>query len=346
MLRLSVKLIFCLIFIQTTIAQEVHFSAIRQIPYFFNPAYTGFIEGDVRAGLIYRNQSPTYTKAFNTLGYGVDFSLLKQRTENSSIIGVGINGYYDRAGSLNYTDNTINADFSYIQALDRKKKYYLSFGIQAGYSLRKVDLSKATYEDGFNGDDGFNPGFGDAGFTHFARNRHVNIAAGLIAFFKINDKINFHVGASGYDLAAQNISFLNENTIKQKPRIIANFGLEAKIKQVSILPYFLTQIKLPETEYLFGTMIKYSSDRNQFNFEENNYSIGGGVGYRVLDALILSLQANYKNFTVNMSYDINISKWTKATKSVGAIEVSLVYQNSFLSAKKKVKRLDCPKMSF
>ena len=323
MLRLSVKLIFCLIFIQTTIAQEVHFSAIRQIPYFFNPAYTGFIEGDVRAGLIYRNQSPTYTKAFNTLGYGVDFSLLKQRTENSSIIGVGINGYYDRAGSLNYTDNTINADFSYIQALDRKKKYYLSFGIQAGYSLRRVDLSKATFEDGFNGDDGFNPGLGDVGF-----------------------KINFHVGASGYDLAAQNISFLNENTIKQKPRIIANFGLEAKIKQVSILPYFLTQMKLPETEYLFGTMIKYSSDRNQFNFEENNYSIGGGVGYRVLDALILSLQANYKNFTVNMSYDVNISKWTKATKSVGAIEVSLVYQNSFLSAKKKVKRLDCPKMSF
>jgi len=346
MLRLFVKIICSLVFIQTIQAQEVHFSAIRQIPYFFNPAYTGFIEQDVRAGLIYRNQSPTYSKAFNTLGYGADFSVLKQKTNNNSIIGVGINGYYDRSGSLNFTDNSFTANFSYIQALDKRQRFYLSFGIQAGYALRKIDISKATFEDGFNSNDGFTPTAGSDLLPVLSRNNHVKLGAGFIAFFNISKNINFHIGAAGYDLAVQNLSFNENSTVKQKPRIIANFGLEAKIKQVSILPYFLMQMKMPEKEIVFGSMVKYSSDNNQFNFNENNYSIGGGVGYRYLDALILSAQAGYKNFTLNFSYDVNISKLSKATRTVGALEVSLIYQNSFIKTKKKGKALACPKMSF
>jgi type IX secretion system PorP/SprF family membrane protein len=346
MLRLFVNILCCLTLVQTIQAQEVHFSAIRQIPYFFNPAYTGFIEKDVRAGLIYRNQSPTFSKAFNTLGYGVDFSVLKQKTNNNSIIGVGVNGYYDRAGALNFTDNSFTANFSYIQALDKRQRFYLSFGIMAGYAFRKIDLTKATFEDGFNGEDGFVPVAGSDINPVLARNRHIKLGAGFIAFFNLSKNINFHVGAAGYDLAAQNLSFNENSTVKQKPRIIANFGMEVKIKKVSILPYFLMQMKKPQKEIVFGSMVKYSSDNNQYNFSENSFSIGGGVGYRYLDALILSAQAGYKNFTINLSYDVNISKLSKATRTVGAAEVSIIYQNSFISTKKKGKALACPKMSF
>jgi type IX secretion system PorP/SprF family membrane protein len=345
MLRLFVSIIVGLL-VYDMHAQEIHFSAIRQLPYFFNPAYTGFIEEDVRAGLIYRNQSPTMSRAFNTLGYGVDFSLLKHKTDNNTVLGVGLNGYFDRAGTLGFMDNTINANFSFIQALDKKQRFYLSIGLQAGYSFRKIDASRATLEDGFDGISDFDDIDSDIPYANL-RNNNFRLGTGALLFFNLSDAIKFHVGAGAFELARQDVSFIRGYEITQKPRFVANAGMEANIKQITIQPYFLAQIRKAEREILFGSMFLYNSDNGQFNNNENEYLIGGGVGYRYGNAVILSAMAVYQKFTLNFSYDINVSKQIRMTQTVGGIEVSIIYKNDFISPKnKKGKALGCPKMYF
>ncbi len=67
-----------------------------------------------------------------------------------------------------------------------------------------------------------------------------------------------------------------------------------------------------------------------------------GLQYRgLLDALILSARIDYKGFSAGLSYDINISKLTPASQTVGAPEVSLMYQGCF---RKKARPGHCPAM--
>jgi len=345
MLRLFVSLALCFN-LYLLHAQEIHFSAIRQIPYFFNPAYTGFIEEDVRAGLIYRNQSPTQSKAYNTLGYGVDFSLLKHRTNNNTVLGVGLNGYFDRAGTLGFMDNTFQANFSFIQALDKRQRFYLSIGLQAGYSLRKIDISRATFEEGFDGFSKFIDTKSDIPYTNL-KNQNLRLGTGAMLFFNLSDAVKFHIGGGAFELAKQNLSFIDGYEVKQHLRFVANAGMEFNLKQITLQPYFIAQIRQQEKEILFGSMFLYNSDRGQFNFKDNEYMIGGGVGYRYLDAVVLSAVATYKKFTLNMSYDINVSKQIRMTNTVGGIEISIIYKDNFISTKnRKSKPLGCPKMYF
>lgn len=346
MYRLFVSIVFVLIVAHQVRAQEVHFSAIRQIPTFFNPAYTGFIEEDVRAGLIYRNQSPTHSKSYNTLGYDVDFSLLKHRTDNNTVIGVGLNGYFDRAGTLGFMDNTFQANFSFIQALDRKQRFYISIGLQAGASMRKIDASRATLEEGFDGIGGFTPTPTDIPYSNL-KNKTMRLGTGALLFFNLSDAIKFHFGGGAYELAKQNLSFIDGGSFRQHIRYVTNVGMEFNIKQFSIQPYFMAQIRQSENELLFGSMFMYNSDNGQFNFNDNTYMIGAGIGYRHLDAVVLSAVASYRKFTLGMAYDINISKQIRSTNSVGAVEVSLIYKDNFISSKsRKSKPLGCPKLYF
>jgi hypothetical protein len=61
-------------------AQDVHFSQFHMMPMHINPAMTGFHDGVVRVGAIYRNQWATvsnFNSSFQTGGGYVDASLFK-----------------------------------------------------------------------------------------------------------------------------------------------------------------------------------------------------------------------------------------------------------------------------
>jgi type IX secretion system PorP/SprF family membrane protein len=346
MLRYYVKILITLFWVQNAVAQEIHFSDIKQIPYFFNPAYTGFYDDDIRGGLIYRNQAPNISNTYNTLGFGADFSLLKQKNKNKTILGVGINGFVDKAGDIGFINNSLMANFSYIKALDKKQRFYISIGLQAGFAFRRINLSKATLESGYDGEN-FTTTIPD-GYEYLenVKNKYFRLGTGAILFFIINDNLKFHIGASANNLGFQNVSFYKNNIIKQQPRYTYNFGLEAQFNQIIMMPYFIAQMQMPEYKILFGSIVKYTSDKNQFNIKDNIYEIGIGVGYRWLDAVILSAQGTYKHFTINVSYDINTSKLIRASNTFGAIEASVIYQSRFLSRKykKPYKRMYFPKV--
>jgi hypothetical protein len=52
-----------------------------------------------------------------------------------------------------------------------------------------------------------------------------------------------------------------------------------------------------------------------------------GVAYRYGDAVIPKVGVSYRNYLILVNYDINISKLVKTSKSVGAFEISLTFNN-------------------
>ena len=76
-------LTFALLFFISLNAQDIHFSQFYASPLTLNPAMTGFVNGDCRAGVIYRNQwkrKPRYQKNYVNELLKID---LKKDTKNT-----------------------------------------------------------------------------------------------------------------------------------------------------------------------------------------------------------------------------------------------------------------------
>lgn len=346
MLRCCVNRVLLLLLLPlASAAQGVHFSQFRLLPNLQNPAFTGFFDGDVRAGIVYRNQSPTYDNAFHTLGFGADISLLKQKRP-SSILGLGLHGYYDRAGALRFTDNTLLLNFSYTQVLDKSYKYYLSFGLQAGYAFRTIDLSRAMLEESFNGYDGFYEGqITEPGIL--SKNRHFKLGSGVLFFAQPVNAFNVYIGGGVLDMARSNLSFIDAARFEQVPRYTFQFGSQIRVSErVACLPGFYMQFQDPLSEYVAGMLWQYRVISNT-NREQERYAIGAGLNYRVRDAVILVAQVQYRQWKLNFAYDINVSKLRSLSRSVGGIEVALIYESNFFKDRKKpVLPMRCPQVGY
>ncbi len=58
--------------------------------------------------------------------------------------------------------------------------------------------------------------------------------------------------------------------------------------------------------------------------------------YRVGDAIVITGGMSYKRFKMGLSYDVNISKLSKASNTIGGFEVSLVYNGLFADKRTKL----------
>ena len=71
----------------------------------------------------------------------------------------------------------------------------------------------------------------------------------------------------------------------------------------------------------------------------NNTAFYIGTSYRVLDAMILAARADVKGFTINFSYDINLSKLSAVSGANGGPEIGISYTGCL---KRNYKQTYCP----
>ena len=82
-------------------AQDIHFSFLDLDPLLFNPAYSGFFDGQGRFGAVYRNQWASVTIPFQTISVSGELSLMRsKRNKNGLSAGLWVSA--DRAGDLDY----------------------------------------------------------------------------------------------------------------------------------------------------------------------------------------------------------------------------------------------------
>ena len=128
-------------------AQDPHFSQFFSSPLTLNPAYTGKFDGTFRVAGNYRNQWPTINNAFTTATASVDFALLQNRIPEFDTWGVGIMGLNDQSGNKILNNNFISISTAYHKALDENGYHTLTVGFQGTYANKRLDVSKATFED-------------------------------------------------------------------------------------------------------------------------------------------------------------------------------------------------------
>lgn len=346
-------IIITIIFLQTAAAQDKHFTQFYASPLNLNPALTGAFNGKYRAGIIYRDQWRGVLDApFRTFSAGLEVkfpmaNLMKVKTSYKDQVAVGLTFFSDKVSGVDFNTTQIALSGAYHKALDVENRHYLTIGFQGGLYQRNVNYEDFTFQDQFNGLDGYtlatdeelpanNFSYGDIGvglnYT-FAISRFSSIFLGG-AFH--------HVGRPQLSFYANDDNDLTASTSQLYQKISGQFSAHLHLNnQIALIPRALFALQGPHMEINAGTNVRISmSEYNgtalyiggwarPVKFEDNSMQ---------LDAIVALLGLEYNGMLIGLSYDINFSDLTTYQQGQGAFELSISYIGEYDS-----ETILCPK---
>src|SRR5664279_3094132 len=148
--KILAGIIGSLVIQKVTVAQDLHFSQFFNNPLLTNPANTGFIpDADYRLGASYRNQySNIMAQPYKTMSIFGDAQVFRNKIE-TGWLGLGGVILRDEAGTGSLTSTKAYASIAYHQELGLSS--LLTAGFNVGWANKRIDQSKLTYPDQFDG---------------------------------------------------------------------------------------------------------------------------------------------------------------------------------------------------
>jgi type IX secretion system PorP/SprF family membrane protein len=311
----------CLLPFAALQAQDLHFSQFFNSPLTTNPANTGFIpDADYRLGAHYRNQwSAVMAVPYKTSSIFGDAQLFRDKLE-TGWLGVGGVLLSDVAGSGSLRSTKIYGSVAYHQMLGLSS--LLSAGFNVGWANKRIDQSKLTFPDQFDGN------FFDSKLPSEAINGLVNtnvsymdVQAGMNYAYFPNENTYINGGYSIHHVNRPKETFFNDNTNAGRVPMRHIGFLNAILKvndRVIINPnaYFTTQAKA--SELMVGLNGNYNLS------ETGEQQLVAGLYYRLGDAIAPMVGFELKNVKFTFSYDATLSALNKFNDYRGAFEFSVV----------------------
>lgn len=315
-------------FIPSVVAQDTHFSQFSETPLLRNPSLAGIFNGDLRIQGVNRSQWGSVTVPFQTTSLNGEYKL-PIGTADDYITFAG-QVLYDKAGTVALTTTLLMPAVNYHKSLSAKRNMYLSLGFMGGLVQRKLDRSKVTTNNQYDGTTGgANNGsdgetFSGSGYSYFDG----SVGMSFNAEVGENPDNNLYVGVAYHHFnKASKISFYGNEEVAMLPKWVVSGGLRMGVNDYTYVTFYTDYARQgPSSEILAGALYSYKLDNDVDN---PMYTITGGAYLRWQDAIIPVAKLEYKPFTVAVSYDINISRLTMASNGRGGFEISLVYQKSF-----------------
>lgn len=326
---------------------ELHFTQFEAAPLQLNPALVGDFQGTFRIGGIYRDQWFSFLgdegSSFKTLDMFVDVNIIRGlRKQDWISAGIGYDAL-DRGGSVGFTSqengvgikNTYSRIGAAYHLADKKRKNIFTLGVQRVSKSSSIAQLQYTDDraDGPEDIDNFN--MGEPNEDGLFDGSYSDWVFGL-TYDRRNAESGFMLGLKLSQLFKPDFQLGSINN-EQDPlfAVFANYHMPVGEK-MKLMPSVLYQKTGPASELVLQSRLGY-------NLNEK-LSINGGLGFRTGDAVQVLLGAEYKQYTMGVSYDINVSGLTAATGTVGAFELALSYVGN-IKKKPKVKPVIlCPRL--
>lgn len=320
-------------------AQDLHFSQFFNSPLSTNPANTGFIpDADYRLGAHYRNQySSILSSPYKTISVFGDAQLLRNKIENGWL-GIGGLILSDVAGSGGLRSTKIYGSLAYHQQLGNSS--LLSAGFNVGWANKRIDISKLSFPDQFDGKF-FDNTLPSSVVLNANSVSYLDIQAGLnYAYFPTEDiYINggysiHHVNgpqetffsgvADSSRISMRHIGFANA-LIKLNDRVIINPNI-----------FYTNQAK--SSELVLGLNANYN-----LSGEGGEKQLIAGIYYRAGDAVIPMVGFELKNIRFTFSYDVTTSPLRNFNNFRGANEFNIIKKGFYGESSGDTRQVFCPK---
>ena len=300
-------------------AQDIHFTQFNFSPLNQNPANTNLFDGDIRLVGNYKNQWQSVPVAYNTASLSADINFITLK--NHDRIGGGLLFYYDRAGDSRFTSMHLAYSMSYQLNFGHHDQNILSLGYQIGFVNRSFDYTELFFDNQFNGDR-YNPNTPNG--ENFTRSSFffLDMSAGMAYKWNKNPRKNITIGFSVAHFNMPTQTFFSDHSVTLAPRFNVHLRAQFKIaKRCDIVGEFLFQRQQSKQEFVPGIHFKtYIIDK-----PHTRVALNTGAFYRVGDAPAILAGLDYNNLQVNVSYDINHSNFTPASRYDGGFELSVIY---------------------
>jgi type IX secretion system PorP/SprF family membrane protein len=327
-LFLSLALLPCIFLFQPAAnAQDPSFSQFFASPLTLNPALTGKFNGTVRVAGNYRNQWPAISNAFITGTASVDFPILTNRLPINDTWGVGFMAMTDKTANGILNANYFGVSTAYHLALDEDGYHSIGVGFQGTYGSQSLNGTKLTFEDGLQLDGTFLPSPTEAINYQVISVNYFDAGLGALYNASTNGNNNYYVGVSAYHLNHPKVSFLGVDTINVAPRITLHGGgfFPVAGSPSTIYVSGLVNNQAGSREYVLGGAWEVAASQDE-NYPVNFYAgLWGRFTNNTTDAVIPYVGLDYSDFSLGITYDVNVSSLQTASQSRGGIEISLIY---------------------
>jgi type IX secretion system PorP/SprF family membrane protein len=311
-------------------AQDVHFSQYNETPQLLNPGATGVYSGYVRAIVNYKNQWAAMGNAFNTVAASADMPLF-DKNEKKAHIGAGINFFSDKAGDSHFGLTQANLCISGILPVSKGSKF--SVGLSFGGAQHKANLASLSWGNQYDGQ-GFNTAIASNETTPTTSFFYFDLGAGVYyeysngkTKFERNEKRKVNIGAAYYHINQPTQKYLSvTEKLYGKMVVNVNAHLDKENSKIAFLPSAIFFQQGNSMEITGGLAIRYRiKNDTKITGLLTESAFGIGVYYRYNDAIIPSVFYTMGDFSLGISYDVNISSYKKTSKYNGGAEISLKY---------------------
>lgn len=317
-------------------SQDVHFSQYNQVPFYFNPARTGFMSEQYRLSANSKIQWNSVTTPFQTYLAGFDAGLQRKGSYLDKF-GAGVDIMREKAGDAGFGTTGFGLSFSYIKALNRFNNQFISFGASFRLHQRSFDASTLTFDNQFNGLY-FDPGLpGGESFMDMNFMFPV-VGAGVAYFNRMDSQHEWSGGISLMNINRPLQSHFGNSDVRLHTRWMGNIAYRSAVgRDRDIIPSAFVSIQGVYREIVFGADYRITKSYNPWDYK----AFSGGLFYRLGDGAILSARMDYLNYRIGISYDVNLSKLTPASDLRGGFEFSLIVL--FNKPERKTSReIPCP----
>ncbi|MCF8245891.1 MAG: PorP/SprF family type IX secretion system membrane protein [Saprospiraceae bacterium] len=304
----------------TANAQDIHFSQFNNSPANLNPALTGVFGGDLRFVANYRSQWSSVPVDYRTLSGAFDSKLYHKAFAKNGYLGYGLVFNNDVAGDAQIGISQVGANLSFTRQLS--DALFASIGTQIAVGQRSVSPEKLSYEEQWNGDI-YDPNLSNGESFSGTSKGIGSISTGLNLHYQVDGtRTKVDLGSGIFHLNQPNTSFDND----EKTNLPIKFS-----------PYLMTTIQLTQTldlraNGLFSKQLSYqeavagAAIRYHFStVKDAELNVQAGIAMRFGDALVPSVEVQYRNWTAGFSYDQNFSPFNIATYRRGGPEFFLQY---------------------
>jgi type IX secretion system PorP/SprF family membrane protein len=322
-----------------THAQDLHFSQYFNAPLLVNPANTGFNpDYDFRIGANYRDQWANVGTPYRTMSAWGDVKLFTNRFENGWV-GVGGALYKDMAGSGSLGTTKAYASVAYHQMLGYNS--LLSGGFSVGYTNKRIDVTKLSFDDQWNGK------FFDISIPTgepFANSQvsYLDLQMGLNYAYFASENVYFNAGISVKHINNPRESFYDPTVSDSRVyrRYTAFVNSSIKLQDVWI---FNPNLYVSKMGNVWETVIGFNANRDLSG--DGSQQLILGLYYRHNDAVIPVAGYEVNDLRITLNYDATISTLGGLNGTRGAYELSIVKSGIF-SSMGGGRSVRCPTVRF
>lgn len=322
-------------------SQDLHFSQFFNSPLSTNPANTGFIpNSDYRVGANYRDQWSTIPVPYKTTSIWADAQFMREKIPGGWF-GLGGLILQDVAGTGALKSTKSYLSLAYHQMLGATG--LLSAGFNVGYAAKRINESKLTFDEQWNGK--FFDGAKTSGevFQNTSIS-YADVQAGLNYAWFPTDNIYLHAGFSMHHLNRPVESFfLATQGFDNRLKIRSIFFADAMIKlneQLIISPavYYTNQAR--SSELVAGMQLNFNVA------EGGDQQFIAGLYSRQGDALIPMLGYQWRGFRFSFTYDVTNSPLRNFNTGRGANELSLLFEGIVNPGYRSPSSFTCPRFGY